>query len=267
MKIGTVLTACDINPLYSDFIPNFVKSWSILFPEIDIIVVLIADYIPEKLKYYTNNIRLFKPIENIHTAFQAQCIRLIYPQYIERDEGVLITDMDMLPMNRFYYEDAIKNISNDTFICYRDVLLPNELPMCYNIAIPSVWKRMFEGESIEKWHYGTNYDGNHGGVGWGTDQITLIKKFNEYSGDKIILNDIVTKYNRLDRPNSSQFVDKNLLRDKITKRQYSDYHCLRPYLEHKEMNDFIVESLSMKPIIQVISKTNLIIKDGRFKFR
>ena len=43
MKIGTVLTASDLNPLYSEFIPNFIKAWSILFPEIDVVVVLVAN--------------------------------------------------------------------------------------------------------------------------------------------------------------------------------------------------------------------------------
>jgi len=266
MKIGTVLTASDLNPLYSEFIPNFIKAWSILFPEIDVIVVLVADSIPDNLSKYSKYIRLFKPIENIHTAFQAQCIRLLYPQLIERNEGVLISDMDMLPMNRFYYEDAIKNISEDTFISYRDVCLPHELPMCYNIAIPRVWKSVFEGETIQKWHVGTNYDGNHGGVGWGTDQLTLMKKFNEYSGNKIILNDIVTRYNRLCRDMGWQFYDLNELRDKISKGEYSDYHCLRPYSHHKVVNDFIVESLTTIQTVQDnISRIN-VLKFGRGGF-
>ena len=231
-------------------------------------MVLVADSIPDKLLEFSKNIRLFNPIEGIHTAFQAQCIRLLYPQFIERNEGVLISDMDMLPMNRFYYEDAIKNISDDTFISYRDVLLPHEIPMCYNIAIPSVWKRVFEGETIQKWHVGTNYDGNHGGVGWGTDQITLIKKFNEYSGNKIILNDAITRYSRLDRISGWQFSDLRELRDKISKGEYSDYHCLRPYSEHKEMNDFIVESLKIIPVIKnnIIIPKHFSLISGKFKY-
>jgi len=260
MKVGTVITACDMNPLYCDFIPSFVKAWSCLFPEIDIIIVLIADSLPESLKDYAKYIRILPPVENIHTAFQAQCIRLLYPQLIERNEGVLITDMDMLPMNRFYYENAIKNISDDTFVCYRDVCLPTELPICYNIALPSVWKQVFEGESLETWHEGTNYDGNHGGTGWSTDQLILIKKFNEYSGNKMILNDSTTKYNRLDRAFAWQFSDRTQLRDSISRGEYSDYHCVRPYIDNKDINDFIVESLYYKPQIHAINNTKPPIK-------
>lgn len=244
MKIGTVITATDLNPLYYNFIPIFVKAWSSLFPEIDIIIVLISDYLPDTLLDYSKYIHRVDPIDGINTAFQAQCIRLLYPQTIQRNEGVLITDMDMIPMNRFYYENAIQNISDDTFICYRDVCLPSELPICYNIALPPIWKDMFNGETMQQWYIGTNYDGNHGGVGWSTDQLILIKKFNQYIGNKTILNDTITKFNRLDRINAYQFTDKNSLRLKISNGEYSDYHCLRPYLQHKELNDFIVESLN-----------------------
>lgn len=250
MRIGTVLTATDLNPLYCDFIPIFIRAWTVLFPEIDVVIILVADSIPDSLSEFSKNIRCHKPIAGVHTAFQAQCVRLLYPQYIERNEGVLITDMDMLPMNRFYYEDAIRSIPDETFICYRDVCLPTELPICYNIAIPSVWKAVFEGETMESWYKGTDYDGNHGGTGWSTDQLVLIKKFNEYSGRKVILNDSVTRYNRLDRAYSSHFADTNELRRKIAAGVYSDYHCLRPHSEHKDMNNFIVDSLAIIPILE-----------------
>jgi hypothetical protein len=246
MKLGTVLTATDTNPLYCEFIPIFIKAWKTLFPEVDVIVVLISNELPDSLIDYSENIRLVTPISGIHTAFHAQCIRLLYPQYIERSEGVLITDMDMLPMNRFYYENPIKHLSDDTFVAYRDVLLPSEIPMCYNIAIPSTWKKVFEDESIEKWYTRGNYDGNHGGSGWNIDQLVLIEFFNRYSGKKIILNDNITKYNRLDRYGFN-FNDKTLF-GKIQSGIFSDYHCLRPYSKYKEINDKLVEQLRSIPL-------------------
>jgi hypothetical protein len=248
MKLGTVLTACDLNPLYSQFIPNFVKAWNILFPQADIIVVLIADEIPEELKEYEKNIKLFKPVEGVHTAFQAQCIRLLYPRHIERDEGVLITDMDMLPMNRSYYVDSIRDISNDTFVTYRDVCLPTEIAMCYNIATPKVWTEVFGSSSseslLQSWHASTVYDGRHGGKGWGTDQQILLKKFNLWNGPKITLNDSITKFNRLDRGNSWIFNNHLQLAKDIKSGIYTDYHCLRPYSQYKDINDFVVFCLS-----------------------
>ena len=247
MKLGTILTASDLNPLYSEFIPNFIKAWNILFPDVDVIVVLIANEVPDNLKEYSKNIRLFKPVPNVHTAFQAQCIRLLYPRCIERDEGVLITDMDMLPMNRSYYVDSIQNISNDTFVTYRDVCLPTEIAMCYNIATPTIWRKVF-GESsteslLQSWHASTVYDGNHGGKGWGTDQQILLKKFNSWSGPKVTLNDSITKFNRLDRY-AHIFNDKKKLEHLVKSSYYSDYHCWRPHSQYKEINDLIVTWLT-----------------------
>jgi hypothetical protein len=246
MKLGTILTACDLNPLYSEFIPNFIKAWNILFPLADVVIVLIADEIPSNLKEYEKNLKLFKPVPNVHTAFQAQCIRLLYPRLIERDEGVLITDMDMLPMNRSYYTECIKNISDDTFVTYRDVCLPTEIAMCYNIAVPSVWQKMFGNASTESllqsWHASTIYDGQHGGKGWGTDQQILLKKFNSWNGPKKTFDDSITQFRRLNR-HDHIFNDLQCLEKLIQTNYYSDYHCWRPYSQHKEHNNFIIECL------------------------
>ena len=140
MKIGTIVTATDLNPLYSDFIPNFIKAWNAVLPEADINIVLIADAIPESLLRWSSNLILFKPIEGIHTAFQAQCIRLLYPREVLRDEGVLITDMDMLPANRRYYVNSIESASDSAFVVYRDVCFPGEIAGGFETGKPYAYK-------------------------------------------------------------------------------------------------------------------------------
>ena len=39
------------------------------------------------------------------------------------NKAILITDIDMIPMNSTYYTKNIENINNDKFIYYRDVLM------------------------------------------------------------------------------------------------------------------------------------------------
>jgi hypothetical protein len=186
-------------------------------------------------------------LENIHTAFQAQCIRLLYPRLIEKEEGVLITDMDMLPMNRSYYADHIQNISDDTFVTYRPVCPVWNLPMCYNIATPKVWQEMFGNATTESilqsWYISTIYDGEHGGKGWGTDQQNLLEKFNSRSGKKVMLVDSITKFRRLDRCHPWIFNNLTKLKEDIRAGIYTDYHCLRPYSEFKDVNDFVIGCL------------------------
>jgi hypothetical protein len=247
MKVGTVLVATDTNPLYCDFIPCFVKAWKKVLPEADICIVMIADEIPAKFQEYSEHIRLFPPIPEIHTAFQAQCIRLLYPRHIERKEGVLITDMDMLPMNRGYYVNTIAEIPDDTFVVYRDVCLPSEISMCYNVACPDVWTSIFGSEDIravlQTWYNGTGYDGKHGGKGWGTDQIILVNMFNRWNGSKRIFNDNQTAFRRLDRAYPPIFDNLLSLKGMIQSGFFADYHCLRPYSAYAEINDFIVSCL------------------------
>lgn len=243
MRLGTVLTATDLNPLYCDFIPYFVDSWRVLFPEIDVVVVLVADRIPDKYSAYASYIRLFAPIEGLSTAFQAQCIRLLYPRHIARDEGVMITDMDMIPMNRDYYIEPLRTIADDCFVAFRNVLLPREIPMCYNVARPCVWTSVFgdvaDADELRSWYAGTGYDARHGGRGWNTDQLRLISKFNAWTGPKIMLNDASTGFRRLDRM-SRAFADTERLARDIISGAYSDYHCYRPYTEHRHVNDWVL---------------------------
>ena len=181
MIIDTVITATNILPLYYDFIPTFIKAWNILFPEVNVKIILVHDHIPDNIKEYADNIILSKPIKGINTAFITQIIRLFYPTLIDTDKGVLITDIDMIPMNRTYYTEHIKKYDTDKFICYRDVLLDlEELPMCYNVAVPSVWGEIFNIHNIDDIrniicgiYSQINYDGNYGGSGWTTDQKLL----------------------------------------------------------------------------------------------
>ena len=249
MKLGTIVTACDSNPLYSEFIPKFIECWKHLVPEADICVLYIASVLPESLVPFSKHLRRVEPIPGIHTAFQAQCIRLLYPREITRNEGVLITDMDMFPMNRSYYVDTIRNIPDDAFVVYRDVCLPSEISMCYNVALPKTWASVFgprpTNELLEEWYRPVGYDGRHGGSGWNTDQVILVRAFNEWSGPKHVLNDRLTKFARLDRAMPMDVWDRerHRIRSLILQGYFADYHCLRPYGQFRQLNDWVVSCL------------------------
>jgi glycosyl transferase family 25 len=118
--------------------------------------------------------------------------------------------------------------------------------MCYNIAVPATWETMFSGETLQSIYSRSNYDGTPGGSGWSLDQIVLTEKFNKYSGAKCILNDRITGYNRLCRSMNIQNMSIGSLLNDIKNGQYSDYHCLRPYEEYKDINQFIVNAISSK---------------------
>jgi hypothetical protein len=155
--------------------------------------------------------------------------------------------MDMLPGNRSYYVDSVRSLSSDAFVVYRDVCFPDEIAMCYNVARPAVWGGVFGNEPtdviLRRWYEGTGYDGTHGGVGWGTDQVIFKKMFDARVGDKIVLNDKITNFTRLDRAEPWNFANRTQLRNTLLIGYFCDYHCLRPYSENKDINDFIVSCL------------------------
>jgi hypothetical protein len=277
MKLGSIVTATDNNPLYTEFIPLFITAWKKLIPEADIYIIFIGDSIPEEYLKYKDYIYLIKPIPGVNTAFHAQCIRLLYPRIITRNEGVLITDMDMIPMSRNYYVNTIENFANDFFISLRDELLCiNQLCMCYNVALPSTWQLMFGNENdellIKKWFDNSKYDGIYGGEGWYTDQLILTEMYNKHFGRKVILNDIITNFFRLDRERSNTLFDESnreILTTMIKTSKFGDYHCLRPYSKYKELNDYILDCIPSVNIdnsifLQKTAPKSRLLKDAQY---
>lgn len=253
MKLECVLTACNDNELYLEFIPVFIKAWKKLIPTINIKIILIANEIPKKYLKYEKYIILFSPILNVSTAFTSQYIRMLYPCILDDIKGgILMTDMDIIPMSRRYYYDLIKNIPNDHFIYYRDDMVEthNQIAMCYNVALKETWEDIFDIHNIEdikkrltNVSNKINYQNTHGGNGWFTDQLDLyrhVMEWNKLTKKFTYLKDKETGFNRLDR---DRFNYDNKVKNAIKTETYTDYHALRPYNQYKKINDEVVELL------------------------
>ena len=250
MKLTNVLVATNMKPLYYKFIPVFIKAWSKLFPNVKITILVVAHKLIDELLPYKDNIVLFPPIENMDTGFIAQNIRLLYPSLIDAEGGILITDMDILPMNCRYYNDPIISYDNTKFITYRhlSVVGPNEIAICYNIATKDVWREVFNIHNIQDIQTTLKYlyqNKKYPPKGWITDQLYLFEKVKEWhqkTNNHIILND--KYYNRINRTKLSSFpIHHNILKSLISKGRYSDYHAHRPYEQYKGLVDFIVDSI------------------------
>ena len=252
MKLEYVLTSCNLNPLYYDFIPIFIKAWKKLIPDIKIVIVLIAKEIPLEFLDYSENIKLFFPLEGVHDSFISQYIRILYPCILDSNGGVLITDMDMLPMNSEFYLKNIEKYSNDKFIHYEHPrVLPNEYAICYSVALSETWGEIFKVKTedeikntLKNVYKSFNYSCVPGQEGWNKDQLDLYTFINLWNHKKdrfIILKQNETKFNRLDRI-YFRGINKNL-QVSIKKGKFTDYHALRPYKNHKKINDEVVDLL------------------------
>ena len=252
MKLDCIITAVNENRLYLDFIPIFVKTWKKLYPDVDVKIILIAHRIPQEYIEYKDHIILFKPVEYALTSFTAQVIRLFYPCLLPYKNGVMITDMDMLPMNRSYYTKNIRPYDNDKFIYLRENVCfeYKELAMCYNVACPSVWRDIFNIHSVDDIRATIKdialsqviHDGP-GHESWGIDQKLLYKKVMEWSRrtqNLVCLKETETGFCRLDR---ETFVLNKHIRANISNGVYSDYHCFRPMSAYQKINEEIYELL------------------------
>ena len=90
MKLDCIVTAVNENQLYIDFIPIFIKTWKKVYADVDIKIILISDYIPHKYNKYNKYIILFKPLENVSSAFISQYIRLLYPAILDYKNGTQV---------------------------------------------------------------------------------------------------------------------------------------------------------------------------------
>lgn len=254
MKIGHVVVAVNENKAYTDFIRIFIRAYQKLYKNIKIHIIYIAAEIPKDLQDVAEHLVLFKALPGVHTAYQAQVIRILYPCLIpSKDEGVLITDMDMIPLSSTFFEKAIKSIAPNKFVCYRDILRrEKQLPICYNVATQSVWKEIFHIDSLSdlkttliKWYSNIQYSGQKGNPGWTTDQCKLyscVMEWNKTTNRFIGLNDNKTGYRRMKR--SQPKINLNIKQQQLIKTgYYSDYHMHTPYIRHHDFINKIVDLL------------------------
>jgi hypothetical protein len=181
MRLGAVVTAVNDNPVYWRFIPLFIKQWKRLFPDVEIHIIFVGKSLPAVLETWSSYIHLYEPPAGLSTAYVAQIIRLAWPALIKTQELVMITDMDMIPMNRDYYEKAARWIMPNEIASLRPPVNDKEYAMCYIAGRPESWSRVFgikNQDDVAEFllqHYNNDYDGKHGGQAWTTDQEVLYR--------------------------------------------------------------------------------------------
>jgi hypothetical protein len=159
---------------YLQYWPSVKKAWQ----NIGINPIMI--YVGTENHYSSDkNVKFFKQIENMSTVFQAQCIRLLYPALIDNslEEGILTSDMDLIPLSKSFFFDNVSEFSKDDFVVYMKILTEYKmLPICYNLATSEKWSEIFEIktendiiETLKKWY--KEYAGS-----WFTDQRILYNK-------------------------------------------------------------------------------------------
>ena len=256
MKLDLCLLSCDLNPDYYLFFPFVRKMWKEIVG-IDCILILVGNEIPHPLLPEKEHIIMFPPIPDIPTGFQAQCIRILYPCLLKNNyNGIIISDMDMIPLDRDFFLQVEKHNPND-FVIYRDVISEyRQYPICYCVASSQTWTDIFNihimndlRTKLESWYTKNDYKiSSPASEMWAQDQLKLYEAINLYEittklsempsfARKIVrLYDEDTKFSRLDRANIeyiSNHVDD--VKKDIINHKYSDFHLPRPYDKYKNL--------------------------------
>ena len=108
MKINICLMSCNDNIKYYSFYPFVKKIWEKTL-NIKCILIFVGFDLPKLLKPYKDDIIIFKPIENMNTAYIAQNIRLLYPALIKSDNGIIIA----IKHHHHQYDFCIYNIYSE----------------------------------------------------------------------------------------------------------------------------------------------------------
>lgn len=175
LRLDRVILATNENPEYLVFWPIAAQAWK-KFIGITPTLVVVGN---KNLNVNTSlgDVIYFEPIEGIPTSFQAQSIRLLLPALFP-NEGCIISDIDQIPLNKNYFIHSIKNVPDNNFVIYRELIsrqAENEIPMCYVAAQGKIFQEIFGvknmadiREKIKSW--GENEYKEHQ---WMTDQKVL----------------------------------------------------------------------------------------------
>ena len=233
MKLTTVLGSVNLNPQYYMFIPKQILFWK--HYNINFIAIIVGENIPDELILYSNNIILWNNNLNLNHAFVAQNLRMYYTSLINlpNDELVMITDMDMLPMNNTLYANGLEDFTKDDFIYYR-YIDGNQIYMCYNAAHPNTWAKVFginNSNDIENKinnTYDNCYSGIPGNTGWFIDQEIMYKNLINYPNLKV-LNRPIKRLEMSDFKNHLNNGDNNFIFN------YDDSHFHRSYFNNIDL--------------------------------
>lgn len=140
MRLDRIIVSSNENMDYLEFSKIIGPAWKKLLPDVKVTLLCVTDKDKNEFldisKFYDDVI--FLPnVENIPSGNQAMASRmLIAATETYKDETIMLSDIDMLPLNKDFFIDSIANISDDKFVVLGGNAYNNSIkfPICYMIA-------------------------------------------------------------------------------------------------------------------------------------
>lgn len=231
-KIDYVIISSDDNPLYKDFYPIISKRWFDLGIKTYYINITDSD---EIIQNDYGIIHKIKKIEDLDSGFQAQVVRLFSSKFISGN--LLMSDIDMLPINIDYYNQYLSELTDENVIIYSGQPYGNVpyYPMCYILSNSKNIINFLEIKDLSFKDYCEMLFVKYKGA-WNTDENFMYDKFQNYL-DKLIIKNNRDFSRRIDRPIFNYNI--NLLKNGF----YIDSHLPRPYNIFKNEIDKLINNI------------------------
>ena len=227
MKIDYVIISSDTNTMYSDFYPIVSKKWNEL--GFDVIYLKIDNHETDLQHTEYGLMKTFKAIDGIDTGFQSQVVRIYTSMLFTESKNIMMSDIDMLPLNANYFSQNAATASNDSVLIYSGQPYDNPyFPSCYILGNTNILKSVFELEN--------NYSdfikklANYSNCEWNTDEHYMYDKLIKYDKKIILERDFNRRVDRINNDMWKYPIDENLLNTGY----YIDSHMIRPYNKHKK---------------------------------
>ena len=228
MKIDYVIISSDDNPMYKDFYTIVAQRWLDLGIKTYYLNISDTDEIIEN-EY--GIIHKVKSLDFVSTGFQSQVVRLFSSKFIEGN--IMMSDIDMLPINGEYYNQYLNELTDDNVIIYSGQPYGNVpyYPMCYVLSNSKNFRKYLNIDNINFTEYCKMLSDKYGEA-WNTDENFMYDEFQNHI-DKLVVKKRDFK-RRVDRGNWDYYIE--LLKDGY----YIDSHMLRPYSDYKMEIDSIL---------------------------
>lgn len=242
MTMHYAIMSADDNPLYLDFWPIVAEVWLKRFAVVPVLFHIDqslsassseSGFVPDRFGL----VRRMPPAPGTSVGLQTQLIRL-WAASLFQEAVAIITDIDMMPIDREYFLDPARSCSDGSLIVYSAdaPCPPDQYPMCYVAGEGRAFRSVFapllrpevEGKCTEWLEFLQRAVMVHG-ADWHTDQRVLRAGVDSWPGPKVMLSRgwwAGLANRRIDRLCWQYDTDKV--------RTSVDAHLLRPYATYSE---------------------------------
>jgi hypothetical protein len=247
MRIHYAIVSCNSDPFYLDFWPLVSKLWKTRLG-ITPVLCYVDSCENSSISREYGVVTRYEPIDDIPLTFQAQWARFFEASRYE-GEVVVISDIDMLPLSRYFFVEQIVDIDENLYLHLSPY--PERFPIVpapYNVAKGNLIKQVLEiGDSwpdscrsVYKRKLGPMIQPAHldAPLYWCTDEYYLGMQISRYPDQSVF--HFLTREGGL----NGRRIDRacwNYSKKLLGQNYYFDAHCPRPYNQFKHLIDPVAQ--------------------------